>query len=147
MELKIYVDRLKEGKKEVFHGKISSDFMVQESDLFFDKDMELDGEAYVAGDHLIIKLTAKVLAYMPCSICNKPTAFPLILSDFYHAESLEDNPSPTFDFSELLRTDLLLQLPSFIECQGNCPERANIKKYLKQDTAKNDNTHFPFSNL
>ena len=147
MELKIYVDRLKEGQKETFKGTVSCDFMPKEQDLFFEKDIHLSGESYVAGDHLMIKLTARVLAFIPCSICNKPTEVPLILSDFYHAEPLEDISSSVFDFSELLRTDLLLQLPKFIECQGKCPERDSMKKYLKQETAKTDNTHFPFSTL
>ncbi|MES2200082.1 MAG: hypothetical protein V4489_07955 [Chlamydiota bacterium] len=147
MELKIYVDRLKDGQKDIFKGKVSTDFMPKEQDLFFEKDIELTGEAYVAGDHLMIKLTAKVLAFIPCCICNKPTEVPLILSDFYHAEPLEEIPASVFDFSELLRTDLLLQLPKFIECQGKCPERDSIKKYLKQESSKTDNINFPFSLL
>lgn len=147
MELKIYVDRLKEGQKETFKGKISSDFMPKEQELFFEKEMTLSGEAYIAGDHLMIKLNAKILAFIPCCICNKPTEVPLILSDFYHAEPIEEIPAAIFDFSELLRTDLLLQLPKFIECQGKCPERDTIKKYLKQETTQKDNINFPFSML
>ncbi len=147
MELKIYIDRLKEGQKETFKGKISSDFLPKEQDLSFEKEIELSGEAYTAGDHLMIKLNAKILAFLPCSICNKPTEVPLILSDFYHAESIEEIPAGVFDFSELLRTDLLLQLPKFIECQGKCPERDTIKKYLKQEVSQKDNTNFPFSIL
>ena len=146
MELKIYVEQLKDGQKETFKGKISSDFLPKEKDLFFEKEVSLSGEAYVAGDHLLIKLAAKAIAFIPCCICNEPTEVSLTLSDFYHAEPLEEISS-VFDFSELLRTDLLLQLPKFVECQGNCPERKNIKKYLKEETAQSSNVNFPFAGL
>lgn len=149
MDLKIYVESMKEGKSDFFSGTVPTESLLpKEPDLFFSDFLEISGEAYLAGDHLIIKLKAAVSAWVPCSICNTPTEIPLTLSDLYHAEPLEDITG-AFDLSELLRENLLLELPRFTECQGLCPERENIKKYLKNPKAStpSHDAQFPFSNL
>lgn len=149
MELKIYTERLKDGEKDVFSGKVPPSFMPEEKDLFFKDDIEFSGEAYVAGDHLIIKLVANTKARIPCSICNTLTEIPLQLENFYHAEPIENAASGVFDFSDFVRSDLLLALPAFAECGGKCPERTVIKKYLKESdsSGSSTSTHFPFSGL
>lgn len=145
MELTIYVDRLKEGQEEDFEGEISTSFLGEEP--VFEKTVSISGKAYVTGDHLILKLKAKTGAWMPCSICNENVLVPLVLDEFYHAESLDDIPS-VFDFSNLLREDLILQLPQFTECGGNCPERASLKQFLKKSNQEEpSHSQFPFSNL
>ncbi len=146
MELIVYVDRMKEGQEELFEGTLSTSFLGK--DPGFEATLDLLGQAYVSGDHLILKLEAKTGAFLPCSICNEPVLVPLALTNFYHAEPLSEIPS-VFDFSNLLREDLLLQLPLFAECGGNCPERQSIKNFLKE-TSEEDSTksvQFPFSNL
>src|SRR3989339_723154 len=145
MELTIYADRLKEGQEEIFEGEISSSFLGE--DPGFQDKVYLSGKAYVTGDHLILKFKAKTAAWIPCSICNQPVLVPLVLEDFYHAESLDEIKS-VFDFSNLLREDLLLQLPLFTVCKGNCPERSSLKKFLKSPSQEgSNNAQFPFSNL
>ena len=48
-----------------------------------------------------------------------------------------------YNYGPLLREDLILKLPSFVECKdGNCPERENIKKFIK-----GKDTYFPFNNF
>jgi uncharacterized metal-binding protein YceD (DUF177 family) len=149
MELVIYVDRLKEGQTETFSGDISSDFLGD--DPSFQDNVKVSGQAYIAGDHLILKLQAETAAWLPCSICNQPTLVSSTLVDFYHAQPLED-VSSIFDFSSLLREDLLLQLPFFAECEGNCPERESLKKFLKTPSESSPdgsvfNVQFPFADL
>ncbi len=145
MELVIYVDRLKEGQEECFEGTVSSDFLG--NDPQFEPLVFLSGKAYVAGEHLMIKLKAKAGAYIPCSICNEPVLVNLELQDFYHAEDLKEIPS-VFNFSSLVREDLLLQLPQFAECGGSCPERETLKHILKrEETSKPSDVQFPFSHL
>ena len=150
MELKVHTGRMKEGKAEVFSGDIQANSLLpNESDLLFPESLHLSGEAYLAGDHLIIKLEAKTSAELPCAVCNTPSKVPITLHDFYHAEPLEEISSGVFDFSDLLREDLLLELPQFTECKGSCPERENIVKYLK-DGVKTPSSHdiqFPFADL
>lgn len=149
MELVIYVDRLKDGLVEKFAGTTNTEFLGK--DPLFQENLTLSGEAYVTSDHLILKLQAKTVTWLPCSICNELTEVPLSLSDFYHAEPLSEIPS-VFDFSELLREDILLQLPLFVECGGNCPHREEIKKFLKnpaEESVKGSlhDVQFPFSDL
>ena len=145
MELTIYVDRLKEGQEELFEGTISTSFLGK--DPLFQETLFLSGKAYVTGDLLILKLEAKTAAFLPCSICNEQVLVPLILRDFYHDKDLKEIPS-VFDFSDLLREDLLLGLPQFAECGGNCPERQSIKNYLKEPSKEDTSSvQFPFSNL
>ena len=145
MELIIYIDRLKEGQEDIFEGTTSTSFLG--TDPVFQETLSLSGKAYVTGDHLILKLQASTAAWIPCSICNELTLVPITLTNFYHAESTKDIPS-TFDFTELLREDILLQLPLFTECNGNCPERTTVEKFLKKPTSESaKNAQFPFSNL
>lgn len=154
MELKIFVDRLKDGHIEKLTQEIPSDFLgVQEDDLSFIAPITLKGESYLASDHLIIKLHIETKISMPCSICNQPTELHIVVPDFYHAEPMENIRSSVFDYSELLREDILLQVPQFTECnKGNCPERDSIKGFLKKEKtqeakAKTSPMHFPFSDL
>ncbi|MBX9923403.1 MAG: DUF177 domain-containing protein [Rhabdochlamydiaceae bacterium] len=148
MELIVYVDRLKEGKKELFSGEISTDFLEDKN--LFENTLSLAGEAYVSGDHLILRLRAKTTAKLPCSICNESVSVPVEI-DISHVEPLEDIRS-TFHFAALLREDIFLQLPKFTECQEKCPEREQIKGFLKAPSAKvssedSAGTQFPFAGL
>ncbi len=141
---------MREGKSESFVGKVATaSFLPKEQELTFADELDLSGEAYLAGDHLIIKLQAHVFAFVPCSICNEPTKVDLSLTDFYHAEPLENISSGVFDFSSVLRDDLLLAIPQFTECEGSCPSRESIKKYLKKPgpTPSGHSSQFPFSDL
>jgi hypothetical protein len=75
---------------------------------------------------------------------------PLLVEDFYHAEPLAEIPSALFDYTELVREAILLQVPAFAECrQGNCPERTVIKKFLTSTEAppSSPDSHFPFAHL
>ncbi len=150
MELKIYTDRMRDGQGDSFKGTVVTDALIpKEPDVTFSDTIELSGEAYSAGDHLILKLKAETFAWLPCAICNEPVKTPIILSDFYHTEPLESISNGVFDFSELLRNDLLLELPLFAECQGKCPQREDIKKFLTKTNEKDSSQHaqFPFSGL
>lgn len=148
MELVIYVDRLKEGKKEFFTEEITTEFLEDKN--LFEKSLSLSGETYVSGDHLILRLKAKTVAKIPCSICNELVTVPIEI-DVSHAEPLEEIRS-IFDFGPLLREDIFLQLPKFAECQNNCPERKNIQNFLKASSSKaptesQGGSQFPFAGL
>lgn len=154
MEFKIFIDRLKDGHIEKFSKTIpASVFELKEDDLTFKEPIEIKGEAYLATDHLIVKLKAKTKISLPCSICNEPTLIPIEISDFYHAEPVAEIRGSVFDYLELLREDILIQVPQFTECHGgNCPERENLKKFMKKEntessTQNKSNHHFPFSQL
>lgn len=143
---KIYADRLKGGQVEKISFTAPSDFLeIKESDLSFPHPIAIQGEAYIAEDHLIVHLQAHTQAKIPCSVCNEPFTFQIDVPDFYHTIPLEELKSAIFDFSLLLREDILLQIPHFAECsKGKCPERSSLSKYTIKE--KHDE-QFPFSSL
>lgn len=152
MELKIYIDRLKDGRIEKLNGQFSTSCLgVEDLDISFHNLLSLEGEAYTTNDHLILRLQAKTCVFIPCAICNKLVEVPICMENFYHAKPLAEIPSAVFDFSQELREDLLLQIPQFAECnQGNCPEREQIKQYLKgeeQGALPSHSFQYPFSDL
>ncbi len=139
------MESLSNGETQKISFQASPDFLdIQEKDLVFNAPVDIQGEVYLASQSLLLHLNAKTTAFMPCSVCNNPAPFPLVLENFYFTEEIENLPSP-FDFSEILREALLMELPFFVECnQGNCPERATAKKYLKEQQQE---MYFPFSDL
>jgi uncharacterized metal-binding protein YceD (DUF177 family) len=147
----IYIDRLRDGKMERIDDDLPSSFLdIDEDELKFSETVHVDGEAYLADDHFVLRLRAQAQAFIPCLACNKMTEASLNVEDFYFSVPLKELTSPIFDYSEALREALLLELPQYVECNGgNCPERENIKVYLNKKPVSGDtlSTHFPFSDL
>ena len=154
MELKIFIDRLKEGSIEKLEGEVPPNFLeLDDRDLQCTSPVKLKGQAYIATDHLLIQLHIETKIFMPCSICNEPTEIKIKIPDFTHVEPLSEIRSSIFDYTELLREDILLSLPQFTECHnGKCPERDLIKNYLKKEkkaekSSSGEAVHFPFSDI
>lgn len=152
--LVVYVDRLKDGQTLVIEEKISSDFLdIHESELSFPSPVTIQGKTYLADDHLVVQLSLHTTFVMPCSICNENTASPVDIKNFYHVEPLEEIKGQIFDYTELLREAILLQIPAFIECNGgNCPERNSLNTFLKKKektpvSPKANPVHYPFADL
>ena len=137
-DFKIFVDRLKGGKVDKLNLSLPPDFLdVTESHLSFKTDVSVKGEAYIAEDALVLHMDIGTREEIPCSICNSPVGVDIHLKGVYHIEPLADIKAGVFDPKEVIRENILLESPSFAECnQGNCPERTRIKKYLK-DSASN----------
>lgn len=150
--LKIYVDRLKNGQEHKIQETSSPDFLeLDEEDLVFDDPVTLQGEVYTADDHLVIHLNIETSAHLPCSICNDAVHTPISIKGLYLTHPLSEIPGAIFDLTEEVRESILLQTPLFIECNnGKCPERENIKKFLKPEQnipEVGPDTHFPFADL
>ncbi len=147
---KIYVDRLKDGHTQSIKEQISPDFLeIQEKELKFPSPIEIEGKAYLADDHLVIQLYLTTKASMPCTICNQEYLFPIVIESFYHIEPISSIQGHIFDYTALLREEILLQLPPFVEChQGNCPERSTLEAFLrKKEKTPVDATYHPFADL
>jgi uncharacterized metal-binding protein YceD (DUF177 family) len=148
MELKLYTEQLKSGKREAIELMLPPDFLkIEESDIAFKTPIHLKGEAYAADDHLVLQLSAQTEALMPCGICNEMTLVFLQTEEIYHTILFEDLPSTIFDFSDIVREEIVLLIPQFVECkQGECPERSSVSKYIKSKSVSPTN-HFPFADL
>ncbi len=148
-KLLLYTDRLNSGKSEEISCELPPSFLaVEEKELHFMAPIKLEGEAYIAEDSLVIHLKIETEARMPCSICNEETVLAITLPSFYHVEQLEDIRSRVFDYSPLVREGILLELPLMIECDGSCPKREELEKYLKSEPTKvKDEVQYPFEDL
>ncbi|MCB1109577.1 MAG: hypothetical protein KDK64_01225 [Chlamydiia bacterium] len=141
--LKIYIDRLTGERMERIEEHLGPEVMdVEEKDLQFHAPVALKGKAYLAEDHLIIQLKIETEACMPCAICNEFVKKKIVLKNFYHTEELVNIRGQVYDYSDPLREAILLEIPSYVECLENCPQRDELKNYLKQG-----NTQFPFKDL
>lgn len=133
---KIYVEQLREGHIEEISESFAPEFLdVSEDDLDFSDPIEISGEAYVADDMLVLHLNATTYATIPCRICNDPVKVEVAVNGFYHAEPLAEIKTGVFDFHEVMRETILLEVPSLVEChQGKCPQRLTMQKFFKKES-------------
>jgi|688.fasta_scaffold03504_9 uncharacterized metal-binding protein YceD (DUF177 family) len=151
---KIYIEQLRDGHTEKLEETFDSGFLeVTEKDLSFQDPILLKGDAYLAEDMLILNLNVETQAILPCSICNTPVKIALRIGGFYHAEPIEQIKGGIFNFKEVLREMILLDAPHFAECEGRCPRRQEIAKYLKEPQKENtahpqeDEGYHPFADF
>ena len=141
---KIFTEQLRDGRKEKIDLTIAPDFLdMHEAEISLSSPVEIRGEAYVTETHLIFHLDAKVEIVMPCAICNQPTSLILRAQNIYSTLPLDTLPSTIYDYRDLIREELVLLVPQFIECQkGRCPARADLEHYTKKPDVPS-----PFANL
>lgn len=150
-QFKIYVEQLRDGHSESLNESYSPDFLdIKEKDLGFKDAVKIQGEAYLAEEMLVLHLDIKTTYLMPCRICNEPVKTDLLVNGFYHAIPLGEIKGAVFNFKEILRETILLEVPPLAEChQGKCPQRQKMKKYFKQKTEQpaQDEGYRPFADF
>ncbi len=148
MKLQLHTQQLRDGKRDEITATLSPEFLeIQEKDITFKTPIHIQGEAYATEDHLILQLSARTEVNMPCTICNEMVFVPLEAKNIYHTIPFDELKSLIFDFTDLVREEIVLLIPQFIECrQGKCPERSDISKFMKKKIAAPHN-HFPFADL
>lgn len=148
---KIFVDQLREGNTRTIQEVLPPDFMeIHEKELEFFKPIKVDGEAYLADQDLVIRLEAEATAVIPCNICGKPVEVVIKLAPFYHYVPIKEVKGAIFLFDQILREAILIDTPQFAECNdGNCPQRTEIARYLKEHNENNsDEDGFrPFADI
>lgn len=145
--LKIYVDRLREGKKELLDWVLPPDFLhlPEKDEVSFAEDVKIKGEAYLAENEVVLHLDLLGHYEMPCSICNEKSRVLLHLPNFYASEAMDNIKGAIWEVGEILRQAMLLELPSYLEChEGHCPQRKTIEKYFIE--SEEHDTH-PFARL
>ena len=140
---KIYVERLNGGKVEYFDFEATSQFL-EVQDLSFNGPVHVQGRAYLAEHELVIHADASVVVLLPCQICNEMTEVEVKAREIVAIYPHEEVKSGIFDMAPLIREEILLQVPQFIECSnGKCPERKNASSYMSKD----DEGYQPFKEL
>ena len=147
---KIYIEQLRNGHEEKIDEKLDPGFLdVCEPDLVFSEPVELKGVAYLAEQELVFHWDIRTEAVIPCSICNEPVRVPIHIHDFYYSEPVREIKTGVYSFKDLLRETILLEVPSFVECEGMCPKRKEVKRYLKEssDELSDEGGYHPFADL
>lgn len=148
---KIRVESLKNGHVEEIREEFDFDFIdVHEDKLIFEDPVFVAGTAYLADTDLILHLDIATLATIPCSICNEPVKVPVEQQGLYLSEPLDQIKTGVFSLVDPLREAILIETPAFAECcEGNCPKRKELEKYLKTETteAEDPDGYHPFENL
>lgn len=141
---KIYLDQVSHGHTTLIDENVSPSFLkINEKELKFLKPVIVKGKSYITEEMLIFHLDISTSASMPCSICNEFCDFEIYLKNFYFTEELGKINSAFYDYGELVREAILLQIPLNLECNnGKCPERNNVSLYLKKN-----HMNFPFADL
>jgi uncharacterized metal-binding protein YceD (DUF177 family) len=148
-QLSILVDRLKKGQSESIDETVSPEFLVEEKDLKFTSPIVIKGDAYLAEDELVLQLNIETTAQARCSVCNQMKPLDIQVKNLTHLQPLDELKGQKFDFTDVVREAILLEVPFVVECsEGHCPERQNIEKFLA-DPKKEDNEegYRPFKDL
>lgn len=150
-DLVIYIERLKEEESTEISEILSpSDLELDDPLLYFFPDIKVQGSAYIAEDHLIINLNIFASARIACNICNTDIQIPIELKNTYITKELSEIKGGIFRYVDDLRESILLETPSFIECNsGSCPDREKISSFLKKEDRKKEDSevYFPFDDL
>jgi uncharacterized metal-binding protein YceD (DUF177 family) len=149
-EFKIFVEQLREGHEEDIQETLTPDFLdIHDKELIFEKPIELTGKTYLAQNELVLHWDIHTFAKIPCAICNDMVEIPIDITNFYASESLDEIKTGIYNFKNLLRETILLEVPPFAECQGGqCPKRKEFDKYLKQTTDQEEEEGYqPFADL
>lgn len=150
---RIFVEQLRDGNTEEIDETFSPDFLeINERDLLFSKPVTVRGQVYLAEEMLILHFNIHTVATMPCAICNGPADIAIAINGFYHAIPLEEIKGAIYDFREILRETILLEVPILTEChQGKCPQRESLEKYFKKEGApgskEDEEGYRPFAGL
>ena len=147
-QLKIFTEQLKDGRKEKIDLILAADFLdLTEKEIQTPSSITVKGEAYCLDDLLMISLEVETSIEMPCSICNSATQVPLQNKNILLSIPLSELPSAIYDYTDLLREEIIILIPQFVECKdGSCPERKELQPYLKTDN-KVAPHNFPFADL
>ena len=131
-DFKIFIDRLSSGKED----ELLFSFELQKKDIpkqgmSFPYPVRVSGKAYVADEYLVVHINLETKYNTQCKICNEIFEKPFSLSGYYLAEPLENISSRVYHLYDPLKDAILLGVPEFDECEGNCPQREHLSKYLK----------------
>ena len=151
---RIYIDRLKGGESQTISETLDPAFldMQPKEEIRALKPVVIEGSAYLVDEYLVLSLDIKAELEIYCSVCNEPFAFVVHLSHFLHEEQLSEIKKGVFDFSQVLRDTIFLEIPFYPQCGGKtCANRKKIEQFLKkdsQDLCKQEQEEYhPFKDL
>lgn len=147
--LKFFLNDLEKGATKKFCGAYSPEFMeLEESELSFSKDIELNVTAYLADQDLVLNVNAAAWAQMPCRICNQEAEVLISVNNHYHTQPKSEIKNGVVHVGkDVVRELILLGVPHFAECEGSCPQREGLKPYSREQKVREEEAYRPFANL
>lgn len=147
---KIYIEQLREGNIEKIDESFPPEFLdVHDKDLDYQDPVVVRGEAYLAENELILHWNISTKAVLPCVICTEPVKIDIKVQGYYHTVPLAEIKGAIYNFKAALRDLIILETPAFAECEGKCPRRKEVAKFLKKESpqGKDEEGYHPFSDL
>ena len=144
--IKIFIDRLVNEGEFSQAGHLPAAILELNQGEGQASDISYNLKAYITDDHLLINFDASCEITVPCKICNEATKVAIKVSKQTHSEPLEEVKKGAFEAASCIREAILLAVPEFTECGGNCPEREFVKKFLKSQNSQAE-TYQPFQGL
>lgn len=144
--IKIFIDRLLNEGEFSQKGTLEGDILELKEGEGKAFNLCYDLKAYITDGHLLITFDTSCDITRACKICNENTSVSIKLKKQTHSEPIEEIKKGAYEASVCIRDAILLALPEFVECGGNCPEREFVKKFLKSQNSQAE-TYQPFQGL
>ena len=147
---KIYIDRLRDDQPESWEGEFSPEFMeTEEQELHFRKPVQVKGQAQVTDGELLVTMRLCAKAEIPCSICNEKTEVAIAPETIVHMLPISEVKGAVFNWAPVAREAILLEVPGYAECGGNCPRRPEMERHMKRNDgeAEDKDGYRPFADL
>lgn len=146
--LKIFTEQLRDERHEKIQATLPPEFLeLSEKEVSACSPVVIEGEAYALDELLMVEVAVRAEIEMVCSVCNRPVRVTLENKNILISIPFSELPSSVFDCSTLIREEIVMLIPQFIECkQEGCPERQVLKQYLKSEK-KHEAQNFPFAGL
>lgn len=94
------------------------------------KPIVAQGTASLVGEFICLNLDVQCSFMLPCALCNEKFEYEVSAS-IEHQEPVENIKQRKWDFTDLVREAILLEVPFFPQCGGEtCRHRDEIQKYL-----------------
>lgn len=147
--LKIYVEQLHGGREQLFSESLDPEkLQLTGGEASFRATVRVEGRAYLAEEELVVCYDTATRVELPCAICNAPVELSFNLKALYECVPLEEVRGGIYYLDSAVRTALLLELPHYVECGGNCPERKSLAPYMKREREEEeDEGYHPFAEL
>ncbi|SCA64226.1 Uncharacterized protein SCG7086_CT_00040 [Chlamydiales bacterium SCGC AG-110-P3] len=144
--LAVYVDRLRGGGIQSLEAELGPEYLaVDDSEARIKASTRVTGEASLAVEELLIRFSAATSVHVPCTVCTRDVVVPVEVTDCCHVVSEDECPHGIYDVAPLVREELVMALPRFVECEGHCPERSAVNGYIsdKESSASGRDTNEP----
>jgi len=148
--LRIHVEQLENGGSlEIKETLPASLFMeVEDEELSFPGNVEVEGKAYLADSHVVVHFSLKCQAKLLCTVCNEPFTLPIEISNAYITRDAEELNGGVYPYGEDIKEEILLKIPAYAQCkEEGCPQRNVVSPFLKLPSAKADEVYYPFKDL